>query len=308
LDRKKARMTPFDLKDYLVQRRVRIEDSLKALLKDRTVPHSRVGEAVHYSLLAGGKRLRPILCLAACEAAGGDANDALAAACALELIHTYSLIHDDLPAMDDDALRRGVATCHTKFDEATAILAGDGMLTLAFEVLSDAWLGSQDRFGPAEKIAVIHRVASAAGIRGMVEGQVRDIAAEGTELSLEDLTELHRLKTGALIEAAVWCGGFLAGAQDRFLDQLGRYGRSVGLAFQVTDDILNVAGDPEKLGKSVGTDAKRKKSTYPSLLGLSSSKTWARELVKEAIDAVSEFDHRAEPLRAIARYVVDRQR
>ncbi|MCF8050470.1 MAG: polyprenyl synthetase family protein [Desulfobacterales bacterium] len=301
-------MNPFDLKDYLVQRRVRIEDSLKALLNDRTVPNSRVGEAIRYSLLAGGKRLRPILCLAACEAAGGDANDALAAACALELIHTYSLIHDDLPAMDDDALRRGVATCHTKFDEATAIMAGDGMLTLAFEVLSDTWVESQNRFGPSEKIAVIHRVASAAGIRGMVEGQMRDIAAEGSALSLEDLTELHRLKTGVLIEAAVWCGGFLAGAQDHLLDELGRYGRSVGLAFQVTDDILNVAGDPEKLGKSVGTDAKRKKSTYPSLLGLSSSKTWARELVKEAIDAVSGFDHRAEPLRAIARYVADRQR
>jgi geranylgeranyl diphosphate synthase type II len=301
-------MNPFDLKDYLAQRSALIEDSLNALLKDRTLPGSRGGEAIRYSLLAGGKRLRPILCLAACEAVGGDANDVIPTACALEMIHTYSLIHDDLPAMDDDALRRGVATCHTKFDEATAILAGDGMLTLAFEVLSDTWVESQGRFGPTEKIPVIHRVASAAGIRGMVEGQLRDIAAEGTELSLKDLTELHRLKTGALIEASVWCGGFLAGAQDRLLDELGRYGRSVGLAFQVTDDILNVTGDPEKLGKSVGTDAKRKKSTYPSLLGLSSSITWARELVKEAIDAVSRFDHQAEPLRAIARYVADRKR
>ncbi len=302
-----APMKAFDLKQYLVRRRARIEGVLNAQFKDRIAPDSRVGEAMQYSLLAGGKRLRPILCLAACEAAGGDANAALPAACALELIHTYSLIHDDLPAMDDDALRRGVATCHKRFDEATAILAGDGLLTLAFEILSDTW-GESDRAGPAEKITVIHRLASAAGIHGMVEGQVRDIGAEGTALSLEDLTELHRLKTGALIEAAVWCGGFLAGAQDRLLTQLRRYGRSLGLAFQVTDDILNVAGDPEKLGKSVGTDAKRKKSTYPSLLGLSPSKKFACKLVNEAIDALAGFDHRAEPLRAIARYVADRQR
>jgi geranylgeranyl diphosphate synthase type II len=222
------------------------------------------------------------------------------------LIHTYSLIHDDLPAMDDDALRRGQPTCHLAFDEATAILAGDALLTLAFQVLAQP--GADGQPAPATRIAVIARIARAAGCRGMIEGQMRDIAAEGRPMALERLAELHGLKTGALITAAIGSGALWAGGSEAQVRALEHYGDKIGLAFQVTDDNLNVEGDPGELGKAVGTDAARSKTTYPALLGLERSKALARELAAEGLQAIAVLDSKADPLRAIAHYIVNRRR
>jgi geranylgeranyl diphosphate synthase type II len=300
-------MSPFDFSTYLTDVRTRVDEALADCLSLRVPEGSRAGRAMRYSLMAGGKRLRPLLCLAGCEACGGDRSDALPVACAVEMIHTYSLIHDDLPAMDDDALRRGRATCHTAFDEATAILAGDALLTLAFEVLADVEDDTSE-IGVRQRMAIIERVSAAAGIGGMIEGQMRDMTAEGTALGIEELTVLHRMKTGALIEASVWCGGMAAGAENDVLERLAEYGRHIGLAFQVVDDILNVEGDPEKLGKAVGTDALRQKSTYPALLGLAESRNMAAGHVEAALGAIDALDRRSEALRALARYVTERDR
>jgi geranylgeranyl diphosphate synthase type II len=245
--------------------------------------------------------------MAAAEALGADPRTTLPAALALEMIHTYSLIHDDLPALDDDQLRRGQPTCHTHFDEATAILAGDALLTLAFEVLAK---GARHPHSQQAGIwlEVIAHMATAAGYSGMVEGQMRDLAAEGQRLGLDDLRALHSLKTGRLLQAAVVCGAMIANADEDQLAALKAYGRHIGLAFQVADDLLNVTGDPRKLGKAVGTDADRQKNTYPALLGLDDSRAYAHRLVEEALQAIAGFDGRADPLRAIARYIVDRNR
>ncbi len=288
----------FDLKPYLAARAGEIEAHLDRLLPDRPV---RLVRAMRHSLMGGGKRVRPVLCMAAAAAVSGRAGDAVRqAACAIEMIHTYSLIHDDLPAMDDDTLRRGKPTCHTAFDEATAILAGDALLTLAFQVLST--------LPPTEGMRVIGMVSRAAGHQGMIEGQMQDMAAEGSLLDIEALAGMHRLKTGGLIRAAVGTGALLAGAPPEAADHLDRYAGNIGLAFQVTDDLLNVDGDPAVLGKAVGTDRMRGKNTYPGLLGIDRSRTLAETLVAEALQALDDFDHRADPLRAIARYIIDRNR
>jgi geranylgeranyl diphosphate synthase type II len=258
---------------------------------------------MRYSVMAGGKRLRPNLCLAAAEAVGGDSGDAMAAACALEMIHTYSLIHDDLPAMDNDRLRRGRPTCHIAFDEATAILAGDALLTLAFEVVAVHSPGPVER-----RTEVVRLLASAAGPAGMVGGQMLDMLSEGRALDQTELEGLHRLKTGALIEASLACGAVLAGGSGAQLDTLHEYGRLLGLAFQVTDDILNVEGDPSVMGKAAGTDVRRNKSCYPGILGLVKSKEFAQNLAQQAVSSLSGFDAGAAPLRAIARYVVERKK
>ncbi len=276
-----------------------------AYLRDLGDP-GRLIDAMRYSLAAGGKRIRPVLCMAACEAIGGKPEAVLELACALELIHTYSLIHDDLPAMDDDALRRGQPTCHVAFDEATAILAGDALLTLAFQVLAQPSADNQP--APEKRTAAIARIARAAGCRGMIEGQMRDIAAEGRPLALDRLAELHGLKTGALITAAVGSGALWGGGDEDQVRVLEDYGAKIGLAFQVTDDNLNVEGDPAELGKAVGTDAARSKTTYPALLGLERSKTLALDLVAEGLQTIAGFDTKADPLRAIARYIVTRRR
>jgi len=230
----------------------------------------------------------------------------MAAACALEMVHTYSLIHDDLPAMDDDATRRGCPTCHVAFDEATAILAGDALLTLAFEVLSapEAAVGVDGDRGRQ----TVYELARAAGYQGMIEGQMRDMVAENTVLSPDALEALHHLKTGALIRAAVRMGAILAGASQTALADLDTYARHLGLAFQVADDILNVKGDPVLMGKAAGTDAARGKNTYPSLLGLAASETLAVQLKDRALQALASFGTTAEPLRAIAGYTVGRKR
>lgn len=295
----------FDLAKYLSDKRKLIDGVLTRLLA-RSPYEGPLVSAMEYSLMAGGKRLRPVLCLAAAEAVGGEQEDCLTAACALEMIHTYSLIHDDLPAMDDDELRRGKPTCHVAFDEATAILAGDALLTMAFEILSDAALVPLEQSGTW--LRVIHEIAKASGHRGMVEGQVRDMGAEGMDLTLADLEALHALKTGALINASVASGAILSGAKEDDLERLTTYAKKIGLAFQVADDLLNVEGDPEVMGKAAGTDLDRNKATYPSLLGLEESRAFARELVQDALLSLEPFDHRAAPLRAIAGYIVDRKR
>ncbi len=294
-----------ELNSYIKQKNRMIDAALEKMIQASETSPTLV-RAMGYSLMAGGKRIRPVLCLAACEAVGGLAVDALAAACALEMIHTYSLIHDDLPAMDDDELRRGKATCHIAFDEATAILAGDALLTLAFEVLSS--VPHADEGQAARWLEVIHLVSRAAGFQGMVQGQMLDIASEGLTLAADELKNMHRLKTGALIEASLACGALLGGADQRQKDLLNRYARKIGLAFQVADDILNVEGNPEVMGKSTGTDSLRNKSTYPSVLGIQASREFAEKLVQDSLQAIENFDKGADPLRAIARYIIERKR
>jgi geranylgeranyl diphosphate synthase type II len=266
---------------------------------------SRIADAMRYSVMAGGKRLRPVLCLAAAEAVGGRSEDALIAAVALELIHTYSLIHDDLPAMDDDVLRRGKPTCHVAFDEATAILTGDALLTLAFQLLASP----EGTAGvPADRrLQVIHAVAAAAGYEGMIGGQMADIDSEGSRIDLSRLEQLHLMKTGALIDAAITTGAILGGGTSEQIRHFHKYAQNIGLAFQIIDDILNVEGDPALLGKAVGTDQQKKKSTYPALLGLEESRKLAAERVKEAFQALEYFDKKAGPLRAVAQYVINRK-
>jgi geranylgeranyl diphosphate synthase type II len=294
----------FDLKTYLQSKQEQVNDELVRSLPPAA--SSRIGDAMRYSVMAGGKRLRPVLCLAAAEAVGGRSEDALIAAVALELIHTYSLIHDDLPAMDDDVLRRGKPTCHVAFDEATAILTGDALLTLAFQLLASP----EDTAGvPADRrLQVIHAVAAAAGNDGMIGGQMADIAAEGSRIALSRLEQLHLMKTGALIDAAITTGAILGGGTSEQIRHLHKYARNIGLAFQIIDDILNVEGDPALLGKAVGTDKEKKKSTYPALLGLEESRKRAAERVKEALQALEYFDKNADPLRAVAQYVINRNR
>jgi geranylgeranyl diphosphate synthase type II len=295
----------FDLNAYLTEQNKRINRALVSLLETADKA-DRILEAMTYSLMAGGKRIRPVLCLAATEAAGGDSEDAMPAACALEMIHTYSLIHDDLPAMDDDAMRRGKPTCHTAFDEATAILAGDALLTLAFQTLSSIELRKVEQ--AAKWLGVIQLISYAAGYCGMIQGQMLDMASEGKQLTLADLKSMHRLKTGALIEASLSSGAVLGGLNSTRISMLKSYAQNIGLAFQVTDDILNVEGDPEIMGKAVGTDKLHNKATYPSLLGLKESKDFAGQLVENALRALESFDQKAEPLRAIAKYILERKK
>ncbi len=295
----------FDLNAYFAEKIERINAALESILKTTERP-DRLLEAMTYSLMAGGKRFRSVLCVAAAEAAGGDLEDVLPAACALEMVHTYSLIHDDLPAMDDDDLRRGQPTCHKAFDEATAILAGDALLTLAFQTLSSIAAGSDQQ--AVKWLRVIQLISHAAGYCGMIQGQMLDIASEGSQLTLNKLKSMHRLKTGALIEVSSRCGAELVDANSSQIQLLESYAQYIGLAFQVTDDILNVEGDPAIMGKAVGTDKLRQKSTYPSLMGLEESKTFARKMIDNALQALGSFDQKAEPLRAIARYIIDRKK
>ncbi len=295
----------FDLNAYLAEKIERINAALESILKT-SGPSDRLLEAMTYSLMAGGKRFRSVLCIAAAEAVGGDQEDVLPAACALEMVHTYSLIHDDLPAMDDDDLRRGQPTCHKAYDEATAILAGDALLTLAFQTLSSVAASNVQQ--AAKWLRVIRLISHAAGYCGMIQGQMLDIDAEGNQLTLNELQSMHRLKTGALIEVSLICGAELADVNSSQLNLLEGYAQNIGLAFQVTDDILNVEGDPAIMGKAVGTDELRQKSTYPSLLGLEESKTFAGKLIDDALHALGSFDHKAEPLRAIATYIIDRKK
>lgn len=293
-----------DLKHYLKQKCEFVDAALNRYLPAAAELPSSLHGSMRYSVFAGGKRVRPILLLAACEAVGGDPSRALPAACAMEMIHTYSLIHDDLPAMDDDDFRRGNPTNHKVYGEATAILAGDALLTEAFILLSRA----EDDLDPAARVRVIHEIGHASGSRGMVGGQVVDMESEGGgEVDLATLSYIHTHKTGALIRAAVRAGALVGGADEASLKALTRYGEAVGLAFQIADDILDVEGTTEELGKDAGSDQARGKATYPALVGLEASKLRAQELVDMALESLSRFDDRAEPLRAIATYIVKRK-
>ena len=275
---------------------------LRQVLARQSVAPRRLVEAIEYSLLAGGKRLRPTLVLETFRACGGsDAKrgSAMSAAGAIELIHTFSLVHDDLPAMDDDDLRRGRPTNHKVFGEAMAILAGDAMVTLAFQILaSDA--------DPSVAPALLRELASAAGPEGMIGGQVLDIDGERRGLSLDQLRQVHRMKTGALLTAACRMGAVAAGATEQQFASVSEYGRQLGIAFQIVDDVLDVTSTPEQLGKATHKDAGRGKNTYPALLGLEKSRQAAREHLDAALGALKEFDAGADGLRALARFVVER--
>lgn len=292
----------FDLNAYLSRNNALLERCLMAYL-DSCAGGPRLMKAMRYSLMAGGKRLRPNLCLAASDAVDGNPEAVTPVACALEMIHTYSLIHDDLPAMDDDELRRGKPTCHLAFDEATAILAGDALLTLAFQVLASMKLKR-----PEQALEVIRLIASAAGPFGMVQGQMLDMQSEGQTLTCAELQNLHALKTGAMIEAALVSGAIAGGGNNAQVDAIRDYGQAIGLAFQVVDDILNVEGDPAVMGKAVGTDRVRRKNCYPALLGLEKSREFAQNLVRKAIAALAGFGFEAEALRAIAYYIIERKK
>jgi geranylgeranyl diphosphate synthase, type II len=293
-----------ELKEYLKARCQVVDEALERFLPQGSELPASLHGSMRYSVFAGGKRVRPILMLAACEAVGGTIAAALPAACAMEMIHTYSLIHDDLPAMDDDDFRRGNPTNHKVYGEATAILAGDALLTEAFILLATASNGAD----PAARLQVIHEIAAASGSRGMVGGQVVDMESEGKdEIDLATLSYIHTHKTGALIRASVRAGAILGGADADSLKALTRFGEAIGLAFQIADDILDVEGTTEELGKDAGSDEARGKATYPALVGLEASKARAAELVQMSLDALSRFDERAEPLRAIASYIVKRK-
>jgi geranylgeranyl diphosphate synthase type II len=296
----------FDLKAYLKAKQNTINAALRKFWDDSEPYPTLLVQAMRYSVEAGGKRLRPILCIAASEVVGGSEADAMPAACALELIHTYSLIHDDLPAMDDDDLRRGKPTCHKAFNEATAILAGDALQAGAFELLAAA--GRNQRGDALKWLEVIYLIARAAGYSGMVQGQMMDISSEGKGISLEELEMLHRLKTSALIEASMQAGAILGGGNSKEITALGAYGRYAGLAFQVADDILNVEGTPEMLGKPVGSDRDHQKATGPSLMGLEQTKARAGELIDSALEELRIFGKKGEPLAALARYILERKK
>jgi geranylgeranyl diphosphate synthase type II len=293
-----------NLQAYLKEKKGVVEDALRAFFPEPEGPASDVIHAMSYSLFAGGKRLRPILCLAGAAAVGGVEKQVLPVACAIELIHTYSLIHDDLPVMDDDDLRRGKPTSHKKFGEAVALLAGDGLLTEAFRLMTDTELS--DQISPRTLIKVMGLIAGAAGYEGMVGGQTVDIQSEGKQPDIPLVTYIHAHKTGALITASVAAGALLGGGDSRQVAALQSYGEKIGQAFQISDDILNVLGDRKTLGKEIGSDEKKGKMTYPAVFGLEKSFEIQSELVEKAVARLEPFGSDAAPLKEIARYIIKR--
>jgi geranylgeranyl diphosphate synthase, type II len=295
----------FDLKAFLDRCRVAVEEYLEGALPAPAAFPQPLFEAMRYSVFAGGKRIRPAFCIGAAEAVGGQAEAAVPFAAALEMIHTYSLIHDDLPAMDDDDLRRGAPTNHVVYGEGIAILAGDGLLTDAFAVLTRPEVLAAH---PPERVArVVSEVARAAGSGGMVGGQALDLVSEGVALDLPVLQFLHAHKTGALIRASTVVGALAGGAGESELGALARFAERVGLAFQIADDVLDVEGSTETLGKPAGSDQGLAKATYPALLGLGESKRRARELMGEGLACLEPFGGAGEALRALGRFVVERR-
>lgn len=288
---------------YLEARCRLVDETLDRYLPKAKTRPATLHEAMRYSLFAGGKRLRPILCLAAAEACGGSVEAALAPAAAVECLHTYTLVHDDLPCMDDDDLRRGMPTCHVKFGEGIAVLAGDALLTLSFEILAQTPPSARHGVG-----AYVAELAVASGSRHLIGGQVLDLEGEGSDVLLtpSQLRFLHESKTAALLTAAIRLGAMTANATPAKLAALTEYGRSLGLAFQVIDDILDVTSTPEKLGKSVGKDEATAKSTYPALFGLEKSRKEAARLTHRAHDALKPFGRKADTLHEIADYLLDR--
>jgi geranylgeranyl diphosphate synthase type II len=294
-----------NIKDYLEQKRVDVDRFLDAVMPGVAIAPTTLHESMRYSLMAGGKRVRPILAIAAAEAVGQPAPGLMPIACSLELIHTYSLIHDDLPAMDNDDFRRGKPTNHKVYGDAMAILAGDALLTMAFDLCTrpDLMKGCD----PARQVRLIHELAYGSGNIGMVGGQVFDIQAENKDIDLATLQNIHKHKTGMLIRAAVRMGAIAGGAEDRQLDDLTSYAEDVGLAFQIADDVLNVTGTREELGKNPNTDAERGKKTYPTFYGAEGARKLADDCVARAIARLSPFGPAAEPLSELARYITSRK-
>jgi geranylgeranyl diphosphate synthase type II len=297
-------VTAFDLDAYLAERRRLVDAALERLLPPEDAPPPTVHRAMRYSVLAGGKRLRPILVIAGAEAVGGEAALVLPTACALELIHTYSLIHDDLPAMDDDDYRRGRLTNHKVFGEAMAILAGDALLTQAFRLIADNAALLPDARAICDVVA---EIAEAAGTAGMVGGQVVDIESEGQPISADTLDYIHTHKTAALIRGSLRAGAMLAGAKPEALGAITAAGERLGLAFQIVDDILDVEGSLEELGKTAGSDQRKQKATYPALHGLEVSRRRARDLIAEAKAALEPLGAPGTPIAALADFILERR-
>ncbi|KAJ4706907.1 Geranylgeranyl pyrophosphate synthase [Melia azedarach] len=292
----------FQFKEYMVAKAKQVNEALgEAVLLQHP---EKIHEAMRYSLLAGGKRVRPVLCLASCELVGGDASSAMPMACALEMIHTMSLIHDDLPCMDNDGLRRGKPTNHKAFGEATAVLAGDALLSLAFEHVA----AKTTNISPDRVVRAIAELGSAVGSEGLVAGQIVDIASEGTEVSLSELEYIHVHKTARLLEAAAVCGAIIGGGNMIDVERVRKYARSIGLLFQVVDDILDVTKSSTELGKTAGKDLVTDKATYPKLMGLDNAKKFANELLAQAIEEIAYFeDAKSAPLYHLANYIASRQ-
>lgn len=291
------------LKSFMSRHQQRVNLALKSYLETLPCPDPKLGRAMFYSLTGDGKRIRPMLVYAAGYATGASDEALDTAACAVEMIHAFSLIHDDLPAMDDDDLRRGLATCHKAFDEATAILAGDALQTMAFEILSN----HDEILSGKQRLKMIEHLAKATGARGMTGGQAIDLAAVGNKLTVGQLEAMHCLKTGALIRASVVLGGLCnPEITDAELDMLDNYALCIGLCFQIQDDILDVVGDTETLGKPQGSDEEQEKPTYPSLLGLQAARQLAQEQHDQAIEHLAPLGEKANTLRQIADYIIER--
>jgi len=294
-----------DLKQYISDRCSLVDAALDRYLPPETELPASLHSAMRYSIFAGGKRIRPVLLLAACDAVGGSIETAMPAACAMEMIHTYSLIHDDLPAMDDDDLRRGRPTNHKIYGDAVAILAGDALLTEAFVLMSKPAHNAVD---PSSMLMIIQEIARCAGSHGMVGGQVVDMESEGkSDIDLATVQYIHTHKTGALMKASVKAGALAGGANPEQLQALTRYGEAIGLAFQIADDILDIEGTTEEIGKDAGSDQARGKATYPAVMGIGDAKRRAAELVEMALESLEGFDTTADPLREIARYIIARK-
>lgn len=291
------------IRQELQKRKEYVDSCLEKYLSDTDAFPPVIHQAMHYAVFNGGKRLRPILVFEGAALAGGDRLSVVPAACALEMIHSYSLVHDDLPAMDDDDFRRGKPTCHRVYGEANAILTGDALLTRAFDLLAQ---NVQQGVDPMRVLTVIQEVSQAAGSRGMVGGQVLDLESEGKILDEQGLETIHRLKTGELFKAALRAGALLAGIDEEKLNCLDRYARCFGLAFQITDDILDVKGDENLIGKPVGSDEKNDKITYPRLYGLEGACVLARENVEACLESLQGFDESADFLRGLALFLLER--
>ncbi len=291
-------------KKALSERVNEIEALIKEYSPDEKGYQKTIMSAMNYSLNAGGKRLRPILTLEACKLAGGNEEDAVDFAMAIEMIHTYSLIHDDLPALDNDDLRRGKPTNHTVYGEDMAILAGDGLLNYAYETMIKASLSKEN---PMKYLKAMNEIATASGINGMIGGQVVDVQSENQRIEKEKLDYIHANKTGAIITGCMRAGAIIGEASEEDLNKITIYANNIGLAFQIVDDILDITGDEQKLGKHVGSDIENNKSTYPSLLGLEESKKIAQNLIEEAKNEIKNIDDKSEFLIQLAEYIIDRE-
>jgi len=291
------------LEEYLEKKKAIVDRFLEKYLPKMAGYSPEIIQSMRYTLFAGGKRLRPVLCMASAEAVGGSAQTVLPVACSIEMIHTYSLIHDDLPSMDNDDYRRGKPSNHKVFGEGVAVLAGDALLTEAFCLLS----GKIPGVSHEKALSIIHAISTATGFRGMIGGQVADLRAEGKEVEMEQVNYIHTHKTEALITVSIRSGAIAAGADEEDLKALSEYGRKTGLAFQIADDILDIESSRDILGKNTGSDKGSKKATYPALIGLEESKERMRRLVEKALSDISRFDEKAKPLRMIARFIAERK-